>query len=64
MIQEGVSDTFQNSDLKLRDGVAHICSTRSLICKLIQGDNGTHEGRVISGTYVHPDLSRYPVNHI
>ena len=80
MIQEGVSDTFRNSELALGDGVAHICSTRSLICKLKKVDtphlgyqntpcicieHGYGDmGRLISGTYVHLDLSRYPVNHI
>jgi KilA-N domain len=55
LLKGAMQQPSQNSDLTLRDLAPQICGGRSLACK-IQGGNTMVGGRVISGTYVHPDL--------
>jgi hypothetical protein len=51
----GIPTSVSSPDLTLRDGVVGIPTTPSLPCKLVNGNNTTNEGRLISGTYAHFD---------
>src|SRR3981189_2361950 len=55
-IDLALENTHGASASTLRDGNQQICGLPSPLCKLIQTRNSTDVERIISGTYIHPDL--------
>ena len=55
-IDLALENTHGTSASTLRDGNQQICGLPSPLCKFIQTRNSTDMERIISGTYIHPDL--------
>jgi KilA-N domain/Protein of unknown function (DUF3627) len=55
-VPENTPVNFQNGESTLEDLEAQMCAPRFPACKFVQPANLINEDRLISGTYVHPDL--------
>src|SRR3981189_3570159 len=53
---ENTHGSSENSDSSLQDGNGGITPLPSPLCKFVQTMNSTDVERIISGTYIHPDL--------
>ena len=56
MVGDNIQQFSDISTLALQNPKAEISASGSLLCKIVKTSNTTSEGRLISGTYIHPFL--------